>query len=95
MNVVVLSTSKEYSGISLATTTLMRIVGSAIGPALAGMYMQSNQSIINIARVAQYFPSTSSYNQVFMTGILLSIVAIALAVVLRRNAVKMAIPNLV
>ena len=95
MNVVVLSTSKEYSGISLATTTLMRIVGSAIGPALAGMYMQSNQSIINIARVAQYFPSTGSYNQVFMTGILLSIVAIALAVVLRRNAVKMAIPNLV
>jgi hypothetical protein len=94
MNVVVLSTPKEYSGISLGTTTFMRIVGSAIGPALAGMYMQSNQSIISIGGVARYFPSAESYNLVFITGILLSIIAVALAIVLRRRAVKMAIPNL-
>jgi MFS family permease len=48
MNVVILSTPKQYSGISLGTTMLMRIVGSAIGPALAGMYMQTNQSIIDM-----------------------------------------------
>jgi Major Facilitator Superfamily len=37
MNVVVLSTPKQYSGISLGTTMLMRIVGSAIGPAKANL----------------------------------------------------------
>jgi hypothetical protein len=43
MNVVTLSTPIQFSGISLGTTMLMRIVGSAIGPAVAGMYMQANQ----------------------------------------------------
>ena len=74
MNVVVLSTPKEYSGISLGTTTLMRIIGSSIGPALAGMYMQTNQSIINIGGIIQRFPSAESYNLIFLTGMLLSVV---------------------
>lgn len=95
MNVVVLSTPKQYSGISLGTTMLMRIVGSAIGPALAGMYMQANQSIINIGGIIQHFPSAESYNLIFLTGVLLSIVSMVLAVLLRRRAVKMAVPNLV
>ena len=95
MNVVVLSTPKQYSGISLGTTMLMRIVGSAIGPALAGMYMQSNQSIIDIGGIIQHLPSGESYNLIFITGILLSVVSIILAILLRRRAIKMAIPNLV
>lgn len=94
MNVVVLSTPKQYSGISLGTTMLMRIVGSAIGPALAGMYMQANQSIIDIGGIAQHFSSAESYNLIFLTGILLSIVSIVLAVLLRHRAIKIAIPNL-
>ena len=32
----------------------MRIVGVAVGPALAGMYMQSNQSILRINGMSQY-----------------------------------------
>jgi len=74
---------------------LMRIVGSAIGPALAGMYMQSNQSIIDIGGIIQHLPSGESYNLIFITGILLSVVTIILAILLRRRAIKMAIPNLV
>jgi hypothetical protein len=48
MKVVVLSTPNEYGGISLGTTTLMRIIGSSVGPALAGMYVQTNQSITKV-----------------------------------------------
>src|ERR1043166_4720475 len=40
MNVIILSTPRQFSGISLGMSTLMRIIGSSIGPALAGMYMQ-------------------------------------------------------
>ena len=87
MNVVVLSTPNEYSRISLGTTTLLRIVGSAIGPALAAMYLQSNQSVINIGGIIQRFPSAESYNLIFLSGILI------LAVFLRHRAIKMAIPN--
>src|SRR5207244_12863393 len=89
VNVVILSTPKQYTGISLGTSMLMRIVGSAIGPAVAGMYMQSNQSIIDIGGIIQHLPSGESYNLIFITGILLSVVTIILAILLRRRAIKM------
>jgi MFS family permease len=93
MNVTILSTPKEFTGISLGTSMLMRIVGAAVGPALAGMYMQSNQSILKINGMAQYFPSAESYNLIFITATALSILSIALAILLRRRAIKLAIPN--
>ena len=95
MNVVALSTPKQHSGTSLGTTLLMRVIGSAIGPAVAGMYMQMHQSLLNIHGVAKYFPSAESYNLIFLTGISLSVLAIVLAIVLRHRAVRMTIPNLV
>jgi MFS family permease len=93
MNVTILSTPKQFMGISLGTSMLMRIVGAAVGPALAGMYMQSNQSILRINGMAQYFPSAESYNLIFITATALSILSIAIAIILRRRAIKLAIPN--
>jgi MFS family permease len=93
MNVTILSTPRRFTGISLGTSMLMRIFGAALGPALAGMYMQSDQSILMLNGVAHYFPSSDSYNLIFITATALSIVSIALAVLLRRRAIKMAIPN--
>jgi hypothetical protein len=72
----------------------MRIIGAAIGPALAGMYMQTHQSLFNIHGIAQYFPSTVSFNLIFVSAVVFSIVSIALAVILRQKVIKMAIPNL-
>ena len=95
MNVIILSTPIQFSGISLGMSSLMRIVGASIGPALAGMFMQTHQSILNINGVAQYFPSTISFNLIFLSATILSIASIALAILLRQKAIKMAIPNLV
>jgi MFS family permease len=95
MNVIILSTPKQFSGISLGMSSLMRIVGASIGPALAGMFMQTHQSILNINGVAQYFPSTISFNLIFLSATILSIASIALAILLRQKAIKMAIPNVV
>ena len=95
MNVIILSTPKQFSGISLGMSTLMRIIGAAIGPALAGMFMQTHQSLLNIYGIAQYFPSADSFNLIFLSAVLLSVVSIVLAIILRRSVVKMAIPNLV
>ncbi|MGB6672973.1 MAG: MFS transporter [Candidatus Nitrosopolaris sp.] len=93
MNVTILSTPRQFMGISLGTSMLMRIIGAAVGPALAGMYMQSNQSMLRINGIAQYFPSAESYNLIFITATALSILSIALAIILRRRAIKLAIPN--
>ena len=95
VNVVILSTPRQFSGISLGMTSLMRIIGASIGPALAGMYMQTHQSTLNIHGIAQYFPSTVSFNLIFLSAVVLSIASIALAILLRQKAMKMAIPNLV
>jgi MFS family permease len=93
MNVIMLSTPRQFMGISLGTSMLMRIIGAAVGPALAGMYMQSNQSILIVNGIAQYFPSAESYNLIFLTAMAISILSIGLAIVLRRRAIKLAIAN--
>ena len=93
MNVTILSTPRQFMGISLGTSMLMRIIGAAVGPALAGMYMQSNQSVLSVNGIAQYFPSAESYNLIFLTATALSILSIGLAIILRRRAIKFAIPN--
>jgi len=95
VNVIILSTPKQYTGISLGTSMLMRIVGSAIGPAVAGMYMQSNQSVLIIGGITRFFPSIMSYNLIFLTAMMVSFVSIAVAVLLRRRVTKMAIPDVV
>jgi MFS family permease len=95
MNVIILSTPKQYTGISLGTSMLMRIVGSAIGPAVAGMYMQSNQSVLIIGGVTRFFPSIMSYNLIFLTAAVVSIVGIIVAILLRQRVRKIAIPNVV
>jgi MFS family permease len=95
MNVIILSTPRQSSGISLGISSLMRIVGASIGPALAGMYMQSNQSIMTIGGIARFFPSLDSYNLIFLTAAIVSIVGIVVALLLRQRVMKAAIPNVV
>jgi MFS family permease len=94
MNVIILSTPQQFTGISLGMSSLMRIVGASIGPALAGMYMQTNQTLLNINGIMNYFPSAVSFNLIFFSAIMVSVVSIALAIILRRRAKKMVIPNL-
>jgi len=95
MNVIILSTPRQYSGVSLGISSLMRIVGASIGPAVAGMYMQSNQSILTTEGITRFFPSMESYNLIFLTAAIVSIVSIALAILLRERVTKMAVTNVV
>ena len=98
MNVTMLATPIQHTGMSLGTNNLMRILGSSIGPALAGMYMQANQSSLLIAgqtaSSSSSFPSASAYNFIFLTAVILSVASIGLALFLRGKAKKMSIPNL-
>jgi MFS family permease len=94
MNITMLATPIEHTGMSLGTNNLMRIIGSSIGPTLAGMYMQANQSPLVIAGQAASFPSANAYNSIFLTAVILSLASIGLALFLRGKAKEMSIPNL-
>ena len=95
MNVTMLATPIQHIGMSLGTNNLMRILGSSIGPALAGMYMQANQSPLVIAgQTVSSFPSASAYNSIFLTAVILSVASMGLALFLRGKAKKMSIANL-
>jgi hypothetical protein len=88
MNVVMLRSPMQFIGISLGMTTLMRIVGSAIGPAVAGMFMHTNQAPLKINGITQLFPSEKSYFLIFLTASILSAVSVILAIFLKRASVK-------
>lgn len=94
INVIILSTPRQFSGISLGMTSLMRIVGASIGPALAGMYMQTNQTLLNVNGIINYFPSSTSFELIFLSAVIVSVISIVLAIILRQRVTKMAIPNL-
>ncbi len=94
MNVTILATPPQFTGMSLGMNTLLRIVGSSIGPALAGVYMQMFQQTIIVAGKSASFPSMQAYSIIFLTAAILSIMCIMLAVYLKLRLGKMSIPNL-
>lgn len=94
MNVIILATPKEYTGISLGIATLVRIIGSAIGPALAAMYMQSSQTVIEIGVLSRSYPSDFAFVMIFSTATVIAAGSIFLSVLLQRRASRMAIPQL-
>src|SRR5918911_1966420 len=89
MNIIILASPPQSMGISTGMTSLIRIVGSAIGPAIAGMFMQSQQQILKIsgsaAAAAGAFPSPAAYNLIFLTATVLSASSIAFAIIIGRN----------
>ena len=94
MNVIILATPKEHTGISLGIATLVRIIGSAIGPALAAMYMQASQTVIDVGAVPRSYPSDFAFVMIFSSATLIAAGSIFLSVLLRRRASNMAIPQL-
>jgi MFS family permease len=94
LNVTLLATPVQFTGISLGMNTLLRIIGASIGPALAGVYMQMYQSTIEVAGLPATYPSMQAFSIIFMTAAILSVASVALSVYLKRRLGKMSIPNL-
>ena len=91
MNVIMLTSPRKDIGVSLGMSTLIRIVGASVGPAMAGMYMQTHKT--TITGIIGTFPTAESYNLIFFTAALISCVSIGLAFALRRQLVKFPIPE--
>jgi MFS family permease len=84
-DIVLQSTPRKFSGISLGMTVLFNLVGGSVGPAVAGIYMQTNQVLIK--GVGSY-PSPDSYNLIFLTIAIASLIPIALSIYIRKRSHK-------
>jgi MFS family permease len=84
-NIVVSSAPKSFIGISVGVGALLLFIGMAIGPALAGVYMESHETIVG---VQGSYPSLVSYNLVYLTSALLSAVSLGFVLMLKRRAMK-------
>jgi MFS family permease len=76
INIILVNTPKQSNGVSLGMTTLLYLIGTSVGPVLAGIIMQANQ--IYLPHIGS-FPAPQSYNLIFLSAVLMSIVSIALA----------------
>ena len=83
LNIILESTPRQFSGISLGMSALFKMIGSAIGPAVAGIIMQTNQA--SAKDTTGSFPSADSYNLIFLTLTLLSVVPVVLAAVILKR----------
>jgi MFS family permease len=81
-NTILESTPRQFSGISLGMTVLLNLIGGAVGPAIAGIYMQTNQVFIN----GSFFPSLQSYNLIFLTATLFSLVSVVLVLIIWKRS---------
>lgn len=85
VNVTILSTPIEFTGVTMGISTMLRIIGSSIGPALAAMYMQTNQSLIKINGIPESLPSSFSFELIFLTALIFSVASISISIVLSKK----------
>jgi len=79
ININLVSTPKNQTGISFGVSNVFYLMGSAIGPTIVGMFMQANK--ILIPGLGSY-PSSNSYILIFETGLILSAFSIILSLLI-------------
>jgi MFS family permease len=87
-NITMEYTPRQFSGVSLGMSVVLVLIGSSIGPAIAGIYMQTHQELVKgISSVdgVGSFPSPVAYNLIFLTAALISIISIVLVIILKRK----------
>ena len=85
-NMVLISTPIPQSGTSLGISMLSFLLGMSIGPAISGIYLQTFQSTIK--GLDGLFPSTLSYNMIFLTSILISVFSLILTLIITKKLLQ-------
>ena len=83
MNIVLLATPYKNMVTSIGMTSLLRIIGSSIGPAVAGVLMQVWQ--INIQGHVGSFPAPESYTLIFIMAAIMSMISVIMALKIRQS----------
>jgi hypothetical protein len=84
-NITLVSVSPKIGGISMGITVLLFLIGMSIGPAIAGIFLETFQSPIMLNEISYYFPSKFSYDMIFFTAALFSFVFLILSIVTAKK----------
>ena len=87
-NITMEFTPRQFSGVSLGMSVVLVLIGNSIGPAIAGIYMQTHQELakgISSVGGVGSFPSPVAYNLIFLTAALISTISIVLVIILKRR----------
>jgi MFS family permease len=88
-NTTIAFTPTEYTGIGLATTNMMRIIGGAIGHVLTTVILASATVSITVDNVEKSYPSPVTFNILFGLGVVMAIGCVFLSLTMKRLATKM------
>ena len=83
MNIVLLVTPYKNMVTSIGMTSLLRIIGSSIGPAMAGVFMQMRQ--VTVQGHTGSFPAPESYTLIFLMAAIMSVISIVMALKIRQS----------
>src|SRR5215212_8559411 len=92
-NVIIFFTPRESTGVVSATFSTMRIIGGAIGPVIAGVFIS-----LYVAEVptddggTTTVPNEMAFNAIFLVGAICSLLIIVFMAIMRRRALKMGMP---
>ncbi len=84
MNIIITSVPYEYLAVTQGITQMLRIVGSAIGPTIAGVIMHIYS--IHDPRSGSIYPINSAYNIIFLIAVAVGFASFALALIIRHYA---------
>ena len=85
LNITTSSVPVHYIGVSLGINTLLRYIGSAIGPAIAGMILQYNLKLTQESGIGiNALPSKEAYGFIFLFILILAIVTIILSMLIKK-----------
>jgi MFS family permease len=92
-NVIIYFTPPKDTGAVSATYSTMRIIGGAIGPVIAGMFMALFTSEVQSPEgVTSSVPNAMAFNATFLVGAIISLSLVVLMFIMKRRALKMGMP---
>jgi len=93
INMLILSVPKQFTGVQTAVNTLFRIIGSVIGPVVAGVFMSANVIQVSTLNYTSIVPSNAAYTAIFSVAAVASAAAVILVFMtrdirIRKNGVQ-------
>jgi MFS family permease len=96
-NVIIFFTPRESTAVVSATYSTMRIIGGAIGPVIAGVFISLYTSEVTTTTdvgttTTTTVPNDMAFTTIFLVGAICSLAIIAFMMIMRRRAVSMGMP---
>jgi len=96
-NVIIFFTPRESTAVVSATYSTMRIIGGAIGPVIAGLFLSLYTSEVTTTTdvgttTTTTVPNDMAFTIIFLVGAVCSLLIIAFMMIMRRRAMSMGMP---